>query len=326
MSGRSFSSEGKRPAFTLVELLVVIAIIGILVALLLPAVQAAREAARRLQCSNKLKQIALAVLHYESQYRVFPVCIPQTKHDPYDDPNMNPNGVGWMVRILPFLEHQVLYETMNFDGPARTGTGILNHQNRSLIATLLPVYLCPSDSEQPIRDDVWYHPERWGIPMASMNYAGVVGPHVVISYGRFPGLLPYCNNLGASVSLGVLECTGCFWRHSYILPVTMASFEDGTSKTLMVGEVVPEYTTYAARKHTFRAWALSNGSLAFTSMPINHVDPELMPDSVGFHSRHAGGAHFAWADGQVSFVEELIDLDVYWGLSTRFGGETVSPP
>ena len=105
MSGRSFWSERRTSAFTLVELLVVIAIIGILVALLLPAVQAAREAARRVQCSNNLKQVVLAALAYESQAGAFPVNYPQHKY-PADDPQMGPNGASWMIGILPFLEEK----------------------------------------------------------------------------------------------------------------------------------------------------------------------------------------------------------------------------
>ncbi len=325
MSGRLFSIKRKRPAFTLVELLVVIAIIGVLVALLLPAVQAAREAARKTQCSNNLKQIALGVLNYENQFGVFPVNIPQDNCQG-DDPDMVPSGVSWMVRILPLVEQGTLYETMNLDGPASSGRGILNPQNRDVIAKPIPLYLCPSDSrdeDDAVQIDVWHYPKDYKIPLATTNYAGVIGPHDPNNASSFGGL-PYCNNLCATMSKGILECTGTFWRHNYLVPVTVTSFEDGTSKTIIVGEIVPRYDV-------FRVWAISNSALAFTHAPINYVDRSavgtwLALDNMGFHSLHPGGANFAWADGRVSFLNDEIDLAVYRGLSTRFGGESVMPP
>ncbi len=330
MSGPSFWSERNRPAFTLVELLVVIAIIRILIALLLPAVQAAREAARRMQCGNNLKQIALAALTYESQSGVFPVNFPQDRC-PGDHPNMATNGASWMIGILPFLEHGNLVEMMDLSGTAASGHGILNAQNQSVVGKLVPAYLCPSDllgpdSPDVVRTDAWRYPSQHSVPLATMNYAGVIGPHVPLG-GSTPctfGGLPYCNNLCDPGSAGILECTGTFWRHSYLQPVTLNSFEDGTSNTIIGGEIVPEYDH-------FRVWALSNGSIAFTSIPINYVDRDaigdwLALDNTGFHSRHPGGAFFAWADGHVSFLDDAIDMAVYHGVSTRFGGETVSPP
>ena len=104
------------------ELLVVIAIIGILISLLLPAVQSAREAARTAQCSNKLKQIDLAVLTYESAWETFPIDIPE---DPCGETNVVATGVGWMVRILPYIEQQGLYDTMKIDG-----SGVLRARHR----------------------------------------------------------------------------------------------------------------------------------------------------------------------------------------------------
>jgi len=330
MSGRSFWSERKTSAFTLVELLVVIAIIGILVALLLPAVQAAREAARRVQCGNNLKQIVLAALAYESQSGTFPVNYPQHKN-PADDPQLEANGASWMVGILPMLEKGNLHEMLDLSGTAASGHGILNPQNREVLGKTIATYLCPSDSVDPdspdvVRTDAWDYPDSYQYPLATMNYAGVVGPHVPLGPGTpctFPGL-PYCNNLHPAAAPAILECTGTFWRHSYLVPPTVTSFEDGASNTIVIGEVIPEYDH-------FKVWALSNGSIAFTSIPLNYVDRAhigewLVLDNTGFHSRHPDGAHFAWADGHVSFLNDGIDMAVYHGLSTRFGGETVSPP
>ncbi|MBN1911787.1 MAG: DUF1559 domain-containing protein [Pirellulales bacterium] len=328
MSGRSFWSERKKSAFTLVELLVVIAIIGILIALLLPAVQAAREAARRIQCNNNLRQIVLAALAYESQSRMLPVNYPQHKYV-NDDPKLNPNGASWMAHILPLLEKGSMYDVLDLSGTAATGHGILNAQNQSIISKLVPAYLCPSDSldgdsQESFRTDAWQYPGSQGYPLATMNYAGVVGPHVPLGPGSpctFGGL-PYCNNLGSAPF--IKECTGTFWRHSYRVPPTMKSFQDGTSNTVIIGEIVPEYDH-------FKVWALSNGSIAFTSIPLNYVDYAnvgawLVLDNVGFHSRHPQGANFAFADGHVVFLNDSIDMDVYYGLSTRAEGENIVVP
>ena len=309
-------------AFTLVELLVVVAIIGILIALLLPAVQAAREAARRAQCANHLKQISLAVLEYEEAWEVFPVNFPQDAC--HDEPLQASTGKGWMVGILPLLEQGGLHDSMDFQGTMKDGHGLLNVGNRQYIERTPAPYLCPSDSSSgKTRDDIWHFPQQYNVPLSTMNYAGVVGPHSVIvnsDLSTFGGLT-YCNSYCWN---RMRSCTGSFWNHSYMAPVRMATFEDGASNTYIVGEIVPEFDS-------FKVWALGNSSIAFTSVPLNYLDPAGVgiwgyPDHMGFRSRHAGGAQFAYADGRVTFLSETTDHEVYRGLSTRRGGEVVQPP
>jgi len=303
-------------AFTLVELLVVIAIIGILIALLLPAVQAAREAARRMQCSNNLKQMALAVLNYESQYKCFPISIAH-----YDEGGAVGNGLSWTVGILPFMEQQPLFDTLNLNGQAHpAGNGIFNAENHALIAKPVENYLCPSDSiKKMVKTNIWLAVPS-DLPLAVISYAGVMGPHDLGNASIFGGE-PDCHNYNA---YGYEECTGSFWRHSHVAPVKMASFIDGTSNTIIIGEVLPDYDD-------FKQWALGNATFACTHAPINYSPPEPFDpwdwkNQEGFRSRHPGGAQFAWGDGHVSFFSETIDRAVYRGLSTRALGETVTQP
>ena len=171
-------------------------------------------------------------------------------------------------------------------------------------------------------------PVQWGAVAAILDdfLTGTEKNRVPKTYS-FPNAdYPYCNNW----CVRKINCAGCFWRHSYRAPVTMASFRDGTSNTCIVGETLPDIDV-------FRVWALANGSIAFTSIPLNYVDYAngFNPDGTakwgytdhfGFHSRHPGGANFTWGDGRVAWISDTIDLAAYRGLSTRAGGEVVSPP
>jgi len=283
----------------------------------LPAVQAAREAARRMTCSNNLKQISLAVWHYEDSFKVFPISIAH-----YDEGGVQGNGLSWMVGILPQLEQQSLFESLNLDGQAYpAGLGIYRSENRELIKKPVETYLCPSDSARDIvKTNVWQAVPS-NLALAVTNYAGVMGPHNLGNASIFGGL-PDCHHYSV---LGYEECTGTFWRHSHLAPVKAASFIDGTSNTIIIGEVLPEYDD-------FKYWSMSNGACASTHAPLNYFPPEPFDpwggwrNQVGFRSRHPGGAQFAWGDGRVSFLSESIDRDVYRGLSTRKLGEAVTPP
>src|SRR5580658_4847851 len=130
----------RRRAFTLIELLVVIAIIAVLIALLLPAMQAAREAARRAQCVNNLKQIGLALFNYENQITVFPPGYIDYQNNSIYTPDLDMGpGWGWAAMVLPNLEQQPLYNSINFS------LGIRNASNGTAVLTNLTVFFCPSD-------------------------------------------------------------------------------------------------------------------------------------------------------------------------------------
>lgn len=303
-----------RRGFTLIELIVVIAVIGILVALILPAVQSAREAARRAQCKNQLKQLGLAVHGYHDLFQLLPINI-----SPYPDgPNPPPqrNGKGWIVGILPQLEQQALLDKLavGFAGDFFSGTGLKNPACRDAIQTSLPVLQCPSDSSVRGASDQQF--EWKGIPVALTSYKGVLGDSQLGGLmSQHTGSLPDCHSQGG--------CRGLFWRVTGQQPIGLSAVLDGTSQTLMLGEDVPEHN---ARSTAYFA----NGDWASCHAPPNFFPNPPRPydwwDVMSFRSHHTGGVHFCLADGSVRFLNEHVDHTLYRGLSTRNGREVLTLP
>lgn len=340
-------------AFTLVELLVVIAIIGILVALLLPAVQAAREAARRMSCSNNLKNLGLAVLNYETTTKKFPISINQWGAGEERDCNskdLGPSGgsrdmrkggdgysgKGWIVDILPYIEQQQLYDGMKpgFVGDfskkfAGSGMGMREIRN-NYTNQQLPALSCASDeSARPSSDQFWWDP----IEIATTCYKGSIGDGIIsIESNSPPGSTqsPFGNGDGGPDAIGSPDChntveyNGMFNRNSYYRPNSMRRVEDGTSNTFLIGECVVEQDPHSAAY-------FADGDFATCGIPLNvflfDVTKEernnRWQESRGFKSNHPGGVHFAMVDGSVQFVNDNIDTLTYRGLSTKAGGEVV---
>ncbi len=302
----------RKPGFTLVELLVVIAVIAMLVTLLLPAVQAAREAARRAQCINNLRQLGIAVLNHVSAKETFPVGVAYSR--PTGDRWGKPpyNGKGWIIDTLPFLEEQALFDGFqNFlDGEFGAGRGLKHPELRPLVQTQLAVLQCPSDgSSKRVLSEQF----QWkNIPVATTNYKGVMGDNSMAQTSSFGGS-PFCN-------AGARECTGIIWRTSWLWPRKMQHVTDGTSKTMLVGEDVPEYNWHAM-------WSFANGDSSSTYAPLNYnpfpPDPQTWWDARGFRSLHPTGAHFCFIDGSVRFLSESIQLMTYRSLSTIQGQEII---
>jgi len=355
MKTRSGSSP-RNAAFTLVELLVVIAIIGILVALLLPAVQAAREAARRIQCSNNLHNIGLACITVHDSMKHLPISISQWAEDwdlnkkwiGPDKGKMHPsnggpgyNGKGWIVDILTAMEETAMHDAIKKGLEASTGdkvftitgptagNGMGHGSFRPLLEQQRPWLSCPSDpSAAAPSAEQWYWSFGGRVFTATTSYKGNIGDSEIRSGGAGSGNdAPFRSpDFGSQDCHNTTACNGLLWRASYFNPINFRKIEDGTSKTFMVGEGVVEQDFHSAA-------FFADGDWASCSAPLNHfITPtptlETRGDSWqqarGFRSMHPGGAQFVMADGSVQFINESIDHKTYRGLSTRAGGETVT--
>jgi prepilin-type processing-associated H-X9-DG protein/prepilin-type N-terminal cleavage/methylation domain-containing protein len=282
-------------AFTLVELLVVITIIGILIALLLPAVQSAREAARSLQCSNNLKQIGLALQNYHETKQVFP----------YDSGGAG-GYWGWSTMILPFLEQSGLYDQINLNHPwtvpdSSLGPGVHNDPLRK---THISGYQCPSGQPNQLVTCCS------GIPgeadVAETKYAAVATSQPI----------PW-----ALTSTG----DGVMFNNSRI---AISDIKDGTSNTLMATEVefdqdtdtLRTNATYCPGRKCFIGLPWAGQNSVTTAYGINGDTHFLNP---GPQSRHPGGANFVFCDGHVAFISQNINQATLAALTTRAGGETL---
>jgi prepilin-type N-terminal cleavage/methylation domain-containing protein/prepilin-type processing-associated H-X9-DG protein len=303
----------RRRGFTLIELLVVISIIAVLISLLLPAVQASREAARRAQCLNNLKQIGLALHNYHDAIGAFP---PGYLSRPGSDGDNTGPGWGWAAMILPQLEQPPLFNSINF------GLPIESPQNQTARLTKVSTFVCPSDSSfvpQFTVVDASTSSTTLGTPIcdvASSDYVGCFGTGDVSDIpGRDRG-------------------EGLFFRNR---SVRIAEITDGTSQTIAVGE-----------KSQILARATWTGAVSNAAVPITELQAEdgLSPEGGGalvlshtgeldgpnskpahadqFWSRHPGGADFTFADGSVRFIKEKRPLRLFQALATRQGGEVVS--
>ncbi len=301
--------RGGKSGFTLIELLVVIAIIAVLIALLLPAVQQAREAARRSQCRNNLKQFGLAIHNYHDNTKVFPISIGPWGEGGAGAPR---NGKGWIVSILPQMDQVGLYRqlTPGFAGDMFSGAGMLTPSLASSLAQVLPVFVCPSDTSPRTSTGQAQMP----LSVAVTSYKGVMGDSQMGgASSAFQGTVPDCHNTKG--------CNGIFYRNNCLEAIGMNKVSDGTSNTFMVGEDVPEHNSHSAAYY-------ANGDYASTHAPLNYFpnppNPGYWPNAIGFKSRHVGGAHFAMVDGTVRFVNQSINKALYRALSTKRSGEVVS--
>ena len=339
-------------AFTLVELLVVIAIIGILVALLLPAIQAAREAARRAQCQSSDKNVALAVLNYESAKKKFPVgmSFDALKYAPASTRpaskvagQLAEYGPNWIILILPYLEQQAIYDHFDLKWPINGKNGISppsdpkDVANREARGTVISVLLCPSDGYNQVHyvGKITPHGDNW----ARGNYAANAGGNFIGAGGA--------NSTSGPDENGTLPEVDGWWddlRRGVMGPnisVRLAEITDGTTKTIMLGEV----RAGISEKDSRGVWAMghagasllakfgsggdANGPNAcYPSADDVYSDvcgttlaqDECMAcftggaaDQATVRSSHVGGAHLAMCDGSVQFISDDVETSGSYG-------------
>ncbi len=339
--GRREPGHPRSGGFTLIELLVVVAIVGVLIGLLLPAVQKVRESANRLRCQNHLKQLALACHDYHAIFDAFP-----TGGD-----GMTDKGGSLLVHTLPYLEQDNLYRAIRRYPTigAATAAGVLPRP--------LPYGRCPSDAADPTNP-------RY------CNYRGSMGPQCDLGPCGDDPFQPYCNGTATNPTqpLSPPTCAGysnspnwgdttdptqvrgIFNRGG--ARITSADVTDGLSNTLLIGEMIPYLNVSYRFSITDAGWANWDGGSnpSSTIVPINYpINPDDYGQPVftvcavncpegsrhciwnwavswGFKSDHPGGANFAFADGSVHFVNETIDHKAYQYLGCRNDGQVVSIP
>jgi prepilin-type N-terminal cleavage/methylation domain-containing protein/prepilin-type processing-associated H-X9-DG protein len=291
-----------RHAFTLIELLVVIAIIAILIALLVPAVQKVREAAARSQCSNNLKQMALALHSYHNFNKRLPAGC---------DPN---NLISFHLYILPFIEKNDIYQGFNFKAPYSDNNNLKQAINR------IPVFQCPTQGSflyTQYGSGEWYN----GTQITYTNhYYGVSGPKGTNPTSGAKYLMIPTGVQGDIARQGVLTMDS---------KVKLTQIPDGTSNTLMLGEsswdAADNYRTWIRGAYAITELTATR-NLANTLNSTKYNGSNNFND-VSFGSVHSGrGAHFAMADGSVKYLTSDISFGLYLSLASKDGDEPVSPP
>lgn len=307
------SSRRQRRAFTLIELLVVIAIMGFLLALLLPAVQAVREAAHRTECSSHLQQLGLAVAQYETANRRYPAgrigCddTGETIRIPGCPPGISSErktAASGFVALLPFLEQPRLFDELGINDGGLWNRNVddlkwyQEYPEKSVGVLQRPkVFVCPSDDAEALCRV--YAP----VEAATGSYAlcqGSIGPEAQRHIAKYKN-------------------TGMFL---YVVQRRNVHIRDGASNTYMLGEVVAADTWESANVWTY---SLSNADcMRTTANPLNTLPGTglmLNRRNGAFGSNHPGGANFVFGDGHVEFVEDDIDMALYQAASTINGGE-----
>ena len=304
--------------FTLIELLVVIAIIGVLVGLLLPAVQQAREAARRSACSNNMKQIGLAIHNFAD---VNPETFPTGWIGEYEAGEIHGDeGEGWgfSTRLLPYIEERNVYDTINFD------QGVSHASNATAQTAIISAFLCPSDSYGS--GDVFY-PGGAGndeeTPDATpgstqysrTNYVGNFGSEHIGGHGDHGGG-------GGDEGLEPSEGNGIFLAglEGGKQAVKFRDVRDGLSKTIAIGE--------RDSRMGGSLWIGMDEDLGESMARVvgvgEHVFNSSDPHFEDFYSSHPGGVSFVFADGHVAFLSDGMSESLFQSLSTRAGGEVLS--
>jgi len=312
----------RRKAFTLIELLVVIAIIGILIALLMPAVQAVRESARRVQCANQLKQQVTAMLSYEAARKRLP-------------PGFSyPEMTMWSAFILPYIDENNLYRNIDIEAPWTPVTGG-SPENIAALGVYIALFQCPSSGVEQSQIDPLTDSER--VPCCYLACASGLN-------NRESGDKPWC---GMAEFEDVPESDGIFYMNS---STRLAEILDGQSNTVLLGESLPDQELfgidYSGNAQKVDHWYIGSRELTFyeevdgfssaegsecigsTACRINSIKIEDSPindKELSYGSQHPTGVNIGFADGSVHFVSEYIDQKVWSAAGSRAGREITGP-
>ena len=307
-----------RRGFTLIELLVVIAIIAILVALLLPAVQQAREAARRTSCKNNLKQLGLALHNYHDAFLQFPIGSQDAAPNRIWQAGPARKG-SMLVKILPYVEQGPAFKALDFNGDvvAQLNSATANYLWRKQI----PTYICPSD-------------DYMNASNGKTNYAPSSGSQSFPGRGcgSYPGNVFGTGRAGHASTADPNATSGLFSRYQYASRIR--DITDGTANTIAMGEIRP----YCGDHHR-GGWANPNALWTGTAAPINYETCANQNGGIsgangcnadgnwqtsqGFKSRHIGGAQFVFADGSTHFLSDNINYMTYQRLGDRRDGQVL---
>lgn len=319
-------NKSTQSGFTLVELLVVIAIIGILIGMLLPAVQSVREAARRTDCANKMRQLGLALMNYESSFQEFP----PHRHFP------GAPGISWQLQVLPFVENQAISDMSEINEPAYAwGLGSTT-TNERLGLFNLDLLHCPSYPAE-LRSSSLNADGVDGERAFNTHYIGNAGPIGINPNTQEPyltyGALGIQGGLAIEGMLPISAFDSVEDETNMDLPsVQMADIRDGTSNTFMVMEFC--WTGLEQGVGSFRSWVrgctngddttdVKNIKNAMSTVAYNGTSAQNF-NNASIGSDHPDGCNITFADGSVRFIRESIDLNgVMLPLASRSGGEPV---
>ena len=319
----------RRRGFTLVELLVVIAIIGILIALLLPAVQKIRESAQNVKCKNNLRQIGLGLLHYHSDHFKFP--------DGSRCTGSNVCYEDWAISILPYIEQDNLFKEFNLQVVNQSQQPVYPNPGDPL-AQLVKTFVCPTDPDafQPLQPSGGPGSSRFYMPSNYKAVEGVIPPDAQVAdkyWDRYDNV-DWLIDQGHRKHRGLLHVTRA---DRELGTEKISDISDGTSNTIMVGE----YTTTTGEAHrafwaySYYEWTSSAVSPGrpWTLLPsyndcgaqeTAHGGPsDWSPCKRGWSSLHSAGFNFLFCDGAVKLINRQVDMNVLAALATIAGGEVV---
>jgi prepilin-type N-terminal cleavage/methylation domain-containing protein/prepilin-type processing-associated H-X9-DG protein len=327
-------NDKRNLGFTLVELLVVIAIIGILVALLLPAVQAAREAARRIQCANNLKQLGIALHNYHEVNEQFPLGASHPNSTNWNIPANDHHG-SFLVALLPFIEQQALYDACDFDTNTSYNS-VIPSTGQYVHEIWISTLICPSDERKYWGGNPLYFSSAASTQnqkRATSHYASSMGSQAFQTCPA-PGNLFGTGSAGHGHDLTGRNISGVFSHVAW--GASLQDIRDGSSNTIALGEILPKCSSHARD-----GWMHINSLWYATTCPINYPTCAGEPNfdatciwptggwqwacDMGFKSRHPGGAHFVFCDGSVQFLNDNIDYRNYQRLGDRRDGEVLQP-